>query len=134
MKKNPVVHFEIPFDDEDRAKTFYSAAFGWHISDWPIEDGSTYTGVMTGEVGEDGKHTEKAVIGGGMVPRAQLQSPVLMLNTENVDEVTDRAVTLGGEKLSEHTYVGIGRVVYIKDTEGNVVGLWEENKKVQENA
>ena len=27
-----VVHFEIPADDEDRAREFYSSAFGWTIS------------------------------------------------------------------------------------------------------
>jgi len=26
-----VVHFEIPFDDEGRAKAFYSEVFGWQI-------------------------------------------------------------------------------------------------------
>ena len=27
-----VVHFEIPADDENRAREFYSSAFGWKIS------------------------------------------------------------------------------------------------------
>ncbi len=25
-----VVHFEIPYDDADRAKKFYQGIFGWH--------------------------------------------------------------------------------------------------------
>jgi len=27
-----VVHFEIPFDDAERARKFYSEAFGWTIN------------------------------------------------------------------------------------------------------
>ena len=30
-----VVHFEIPFDDGDRAGAFYEAAFGWTIMPMP---------------------------------------------------------------------------------------------------
>jgi predicted enzyme related to lactoylglutathione lyase len=29
-----VVHFEIPFDDGDRARAFYREAFGWQLQDW----------------------------------------------------------------------------------------------------
>ena len=126
---NSVVHFEIPYDDAERAKTFYTAAFGWHIADWPIEDGSTYIGAMTGEVGEDGMHIEKGVIGGGFVPRAMAQAPVLMLKVDNAEEATKQAVEAGGEKLSEHEYMGIGLAVYLKDTEGNVIALWEDHMK-----
>ena len=31
---NPVVHFEIPYDDPARAAKFYTQAFGWE-TDWP---------------------------------------------------------------------------------------------------
>jgi predicted enzyme related to lactoylglutathione lyase len=30
-----VVHFEIPFDDKQRAMKFYATAFGWQLSDMP---------------------------------------------------------------------------------------------------
>ena len=30
-----VVHFEIPFDDKERAHSFYSEVFGWNISEIP---------------------------------------------------------------------------------------------------
>ena len=28
-KMNPVVHFEMPYDDRERMATFYQSAFGW---------------------------------------------------------------------------------------------------------
>jgi uncharacterized protein len=47
---NKVVHFEIPADDLERAKRFYSQTFGWQIQDWPMSDGGIYAGVRTVEV------------------------------------------------------------------------------------
>ena len=30
-----VVHFEVPFDDADRARSFYREVFGWQIQEMP---------------------------------------------------------------------------------------------------
>lgn len=125
MNINSVVHFEVPFDDIERAKAFYSKVFGWQIADWPIKDGTTYSGAMTGKVGEDGKHVKKGVIGGGFVPRAQVKAPIIMLDVENAEEAVQRVTEAGGEKVSQHEYMGIGLAVYVKDSEGNVIGLWQ---------
>ena len=46
-----IVHFEIPFDDGDRAKAFYGDVFGWQAQDMPEMQ---YTMVMTGPVGDNG--------------------------------------------------------------------------------
>ena len=40
-----VVHFEIPFDDGDRARSFYAEAFGWELAKLPELD---YTIATTG--------------------------------------------------------------------------------------
>ncbi len=37
-----VVHFEIPVDDLDRAKKFYSSIFGWELQDYQFAEGMTY--------------------------------------------------------------------------------------------
>ena len=39
-----VVHFELPFDDAERAKAFYGDVFGWSLADMP---GMAYTYAMT---------------------------------------------------------------------------------------
>lgn len=59
-----VVHFEIPFDDGDRARSFYRDAFGWQINEMPELD---YTIVVTGPVDETGMSSEPGYIGGGMM-------------------------------------------------------------------
>ena len=63
-----VVHFEIPFDDAERARGFYKDLFGWQIQEMP---GMDYTIVSTGPSGEQGP-TEPGYIGGGMGQRGEL--------------------------------------------------------------
>ena len=46
---NPIVHFEIPYDDEEKAKEFYSI-FGWELRDIP---GMDYIGATTTPVDEN---------------------------------------------------------------------------------
>ena len=36
---NPVVHFEMPFDDKARLARFYEQAFGWQMQAMVGEDG-----------------------------------------------------------------------------------------------
>jgi predicted enzyme related to lactoylglutathione lyase len=126
---HPVVHFEIPYDEEERAKTFYKEAFEWKIMDWPLEDGSNYVGIQTGAVGEDNKSLEKGEIGGGMVPRSQAQTPILTLKTEDAESAASKAESLGATRVSSHTYPQVGTMIYMKDTEGNLIGLWEDMHK-----
>ncbi|MGB7955877.1 MAG: VOC family protein, partial [Candidatus Nitrosopolaris sp.] len=38
-----IVHFEIPTDDSERAKKFYTDLFGWKIEKWPGTDDSQLT-------------------------------------------------------------------------------------------
>ena len=60
-----VVHFEIPYDDGDRARAFYEKAFGWQLMSPP---GMEYTLVTSGPSGDSGP-TEAGFINGGMMQR-----------------------------------------------------------------
>ena len=63
-----VVHFEIPADDEARAREFYSAAFDWRLDALP-ELG--YTSVVTTPVDESTQAPlEPGAINGGMFERS----------------------------------------------------------------
>ena len=42
-----VVHFEIPADDQARAKEFYSSIFEWEVNDADMGGGVVYTTVKT---------------------------------------------------------------------------------------
>ena len=120
-----VVHFEIPYDDGDRARSFYKAAFDWEIVQMPEMGG--YTLVMTGPSGEQGP-TESGFINGGMLSRdmAATRHPVVVVDVPSIDAILERVPDLGGTVVSGRTAVGdMGFAAYVTDPEGNVVGLWE---------
>ena len=120
-----VVHFEIPFDDGDRARGFYKAAFDWEIVQMPEMGG--YTLVMTGPSGEQGP-TESGFINGGMLSRQQAatRSPVIVVDVDSIDETLERIGGMGGSTVVGRTPVGeMGYAAYFTDPEGNVMGLWE---------
>ena len=119
-----VVHFEIPFDDGDRARSFYKEAFGWQLQEMP---GMGYTLVMTGPSGEQGP-TEPGFVNGGMFDRTQgaATGPVVVVDVESIDVALERIGELGGATVAGKTPVGeMGFAAYVRDPEGNVIGLWE---------
>ena len=119
-----VVHFEIPFEDGDRARAFYKEAFGWQVQEMPE---MSYTIVTTGPSGEQGP-TEPGFVNGGMLSRGDsaAQGPVLVVDVESIDVALERIGELGGSTVVGKTPVGgMGFAAYLTDPEGNVIGLWE---------
>ena len=121
-----VVHFEVPYDDGDRARGFYSDVFGWEVMTIPEMD---YTLVTTGPTDEHTGATEPGFINGGMFGRSDQfpsKGPNLLIEVESVDEALRRATEAGGTVVVERTAVAdMGFSGYFADTEGNVIGLWE---------
>ena len=118
------MHFEILVEDGDRARSFYTGAFGWQLQEMP---GMDYTLVMSGPSGEQGP-TEPGFINGGMLARqgAPSAAPVLVIDVPSIDAALERIGSLGGSTVSGKQPVGeMGFAAYVQDTEGNVIGLWE---------
>jgi predicted enzyme related to lactoylglutathione lyase len=122
-----VVHFEIPFDDAERARTFYSEAFGWTINEVPDLN---YSFVQTGPTGEGGFPAEPGYIGGGMVRRASpTDRPVITIDVEDMDAALRKIEDLGGTVVLGRQDVGdMGWTAYFKDAEGNLMGLWQARR------
>jgi predicted enzyme related to lactoylglutathione lyase len=122
-----VVHFEIPADNLDRAKSFYGSIFGWELTTMPMEAGD-YTVVMTTPV-DDQSHlpTEPGAINGGMMLRNErTPAPVITIDVEDIDDALKQVEAEGGSVVTPRTAIpGMGAFAYFKDTEGNVLGLWE---------
>jgi predicted enzyme related to lactoylglutathione lyase len=118
-----VVHFEIPFDDGNRARAFYREAFGWDVSEMPEMD---YTMVSTGPT-EDAGLTEPGFINGGMAQRGDsFTAPTVVIDVVDIDEALKKIESLGGATLLTKTPVGdMGFSAYFRDPEGNAVGLWQ---------
>lgn len=124
MVSGRVVHFEIPFEDGDRARSFYKGAFGWNMQELP-EMG--YTMVMSGPSGEHGP-SEPGFINGGMLGRnlGVVTSPVLTIDVQDINAALENIGQLGGSTVVEKQAVGeMGFTAYFKDPEGNLMGLWE---------
>ena len=119
-----VVHFEIPFDDGQRARSFYRDAFGWELQEMPE---MSYTLVTSGPSGDQGP-TEPGYINGGMLERtiSPARGPVLTIGVDNIDDALATIEKLGGSTVVGRTAVGeMGFSAYFTDSEGNVMGLWE---------
>jgi len=119
-----VVHFEIPFDDQNRASAFYEKAFGWQLASMP---GKGYTLVTTGPSDEVTGPTEPGYIGGGMLQRqSPITSPLIVIDVDDIEATLATIGELGGSIVRGKEPVGeIGFAAYFTDSEGNLAGLWE---------
>jgi predicted enzyme related to lactoylglutathione lyase len=128
MIMSKVVHFEIPADDLDRAKSFYGAVFGWELQTVPM-NGGEYTSVRTTDVDEQTQQpTEPGAINGGMFVRDEstVTTPVITIDVDGIDDALKQIEAEGGTTVTPRTAIpGMGAFAYFKDPEGNVMGLWE---------
>ena len=127
-----VQHFEIAVDDISRAKKFYESLFGWKTTETPMPDGGVYVGIQTGPVDEQSKPSESGYIGGGMFKRdahLPMSGVAIAITVENLDATLEKVKEADGTILMGKTEImGMGLYAYMKDTEGNVVGLWQNLK------
>jgi uncharacterized protein len=127
MIMSKVVHFEIPADDVERAKSFYGSVFGWELQTMQMETGE-YTSVRTTPVDEQTQlPTEPGAINGGMFVRDErLTTPVITIDVDGIDDALKQIEAEGGSTVTPRTAIpGMGAFAYFKDPEGNVMGLWE---------
>jgi predicted enzyme related to lactoylglutathione lyase len=127
MDMGKVVHFEVPADDVARAKEFYGSIFGWDITTMQMAGGE-YTSVVTSPVDEKTRMpTEPGSINGGMVQRsADTPGPVITIEVDGIDDALKKVEAAGGSIVQPRTAIpDMGAYAYFKDSEGNVMGLWE---------
>jgi predicted enzyme related to lactoylglutathione lyase len=123
-----VVHFEIPADDVARAQKFYSTVFGWKMNSMPEMQ---YTLVSTVPTDEKGMPTEAGAINGGMLKREDpVMTPVITIDVENIDKALETIEKNGGRVVRKSMPVAdMGFAAYFKDSEGNMVGLWQSKER-----
>ncbi len=125
---NKVQHFEIPASDVPRARKFYEGVFGWKTMVFPMP-GMEYVGLHTGPVDQNNMWQEAGFINGGMFersPKLPLQGPTIAVTVDDIDASLAQVKAAGGTVLMEKTKVAdMGLYAYIKDTEGNIIGVWQ---------
>lgn len=116
-----VIHFEINADEPLRAKKFYESLFNWKIEKWdgPVE----YWTIDAGDDDEEG-------IEGGIQKREQAEDQIFnYIQVLSVDEFSKKIEENGGALASPKiTVPGVGHFYMFKDTEGNKLGIMQEDE------
>jgi len=119
-----IVHFEIPADDVERSRKFYSDLFGWKMERWPgMESGMEYWIINTTD------NEGSKAIGGGMMKRQNPQQGITnFIDVTSVDEYSAKVQSLGGKIVAPKQAVPtMGFFAVCLDTENNTFGIWETN-------
>ncbi len=126
MSKNPVVHFEMPYEDSERLSKFYTQAFDWKMDDMGEQMGN-YIMAHGAETDENNMVKNPGNINGGFFPRnadSPNQSPSVVIAVEDINVAIEKIKEAGGEVLGEPMEIPtVGMYVSFRDTEGNLVGL-----------
>jgi hypothetical protein len=127
MDLDKVIFFEIPADDPKRAMEFYQRTFGWKMNDIPQMHYTQVGTVEADRMGVRGIPKEPGAINGGMVKRSDpVNDPVIYIRVDDIDHAAANIEKNGGEIINPKSPVGnFGFAAYFRDTEGNVVGLWQ---------
>jgi len=122
---NPVVHFEMPYDDQTRMTRFYEQAFGWQTKALGEAMGN-YVLATTTETDEHGPKKAGA-INGGFFPKKPdwpAQHPSVVIAVDSITDAIERVRRAGGAVLGEPMEIpGVGQYVSFMDTEGNRVSM-----------
>ena len=121
-----VVHFEIHATEPEQLIAFYSGLFGWTFTK---AEGMDYWLIGTGAPDEPG-------IDGGLVKRPvpgpadslALNAFPCTVQVDSVDGSLTKAGELGAEvALPKMAVGGVGWLAYIKDPDGNLLGMLESD-------
>lgn len=127
---NPVVHFEMPYEDAKRLAAFYSKAFGWTMNVSGEEMGD-YVMAETTKT-ENGRPITPGAINGGFFPKkpdSPAQYPSVVIAVDDIQAAMQSVADAGGEVLGQPMDIpGVGKYVSFTDSEGNRVSLLEPGR------
>jgi len=123
---NNLTHFAINADDTARARRFYENVFGWQFQPWGPPD---FFQISTGD------RTSPAVsnvVQGALQKRREIVPGARMIGYEcsfavaSVDAIAAAVEASGGTiVMPKATIPGVGKLIFFKDTEGNIAGAIE---------
>ena len=116
-----LVHFEVPAQNGDRARSFWSGVFGWKFQDAGMPD-LDYNMVRTGEDQGGAVYTSDEIAGKGVV---------VYFDTDDIDASLDKVREHGGEADDKQPIPHVGWFARCKDTEGNAFSLFQSDESVQ---
>lgn len=129
---NPVVHFELPYENAERAAAFYRAAFGWQTQQFGGEMGN-YVVVTTATTDARPDAPRGAINGGLYQKKADFpaQYPSIVIGVEDLERSMRAVRDAGGEVLGSPVHIpAVGRYVSFFDTERNRSSMLQPNREV----
>jgi hypothetical protein len=140
MSKNPVVHFEMGYFEQERMKKFYESAFGWKLNQMGPEMGN-YVVAHTAETDEQSMVKTPGTINGGFYQKNDnplSHAPSVVISVPDIKSAM-KAVEAGGGKIlgamdesgkpsmEPMMIPGVGLWISFQDTENNRVSLLQPN-------
>ncbi|MDI9408259.1 MAG: VOC family protein [Candidatus Pacebacteria bacterium] len=116
---NPVVYFEIPVLDMERAIQFYSSVFGFDFTTETIHGNEMAFFPL------DAK--SNGISGGlakGEIYKPSKEGSLIYFSSTDIDQTLSKVISAGGKTLFPKTQAGeYGFVAEFEDSEGNRIGL-----------
>ena len=117
---NPVMYFEIPVNDMDRAMKYYAAVFNVDFDKETIDNNEMALFPFADE-----RSGISGALAKGEIYKPTKDGVVIYFTTANIDETLQSATAHGGQILYPITDNGIGFVAEFEDTEGNRIALFQ---------
>jgi predicted enzyme related to lactoylglutathione lyase len=138
MKKNPVVHFEMGYNNKERMVGFYTTVFGWDAKQMGPEMGN-YVVVQTTETDEKGMVKTPGTINGGFYQKIEdplSHAPSIVISVDDIAQKMKEVETRGGKilgamdekgtnSMEPQMIPGVGLWISAMDTEGNRFSILE---------
>jgi len=119
-----LVHFEMSVKDVNKTIAFYEDVFGWKFKKWdgPID----YWLIMTGDENEPG------IDGGLGFEEEGFPKVINTIDVDDIDDIIKKVKSKGGEIVRpKHAVPGVGWLAYIKDSEGIMSGIMQNDPRAK---
>lgn len=116
---------ELATTDQNAAKKFYTALFGWAVTDNPMGPGDFYSIFkLKGRDAAAGYTLRKEQLDQGVPPHWSLY-----IATDNADQTAAKAAKAGGKVLAPaFDVMDVGRMAVLQDPTGAVFCVWQPKK------
>lgn len=133
---NPVVHFEMGYNDRERMKKFYETVFNWKMQQMGAEMGN-YVVAQTAETDDKGMVKTPGTINGGFYKKSdspKSHAPSVVIAVKDI-HASMKEVEKGGGKIlgamdgsgkqtmEPQDIPGVGLWISFEDSEGNRVSM-----------
>ncbi|MBX4198969.1 VOC family protein [Candidatus Parcubacteria bacterium] len=141
-KPNPVVHFEMGYNDKERAKKFYNTVFGWQMQEMGPDMGG-YVVAQTAVTDEKGMVQTPGNINGGFYQKTAdpgSHAPSVVIAVDDIKQAMKDVEAAGGKiagamgadgkpSMEPMMIPGVGLWISFIDTEGNRTSLLQPVQK-----